>query len=206
MFMNRLLSLVLGITALITLAACAEYPLGMSEEAWLQLSPAEQQEARLADAELRTAQALQRAAEAEERALAERNRLIDAYSNARPGDIAYCEIDPPESDYNRVLVQPATVTLVNGERRRIQVLSESPRRTEIVWLSRDGGGRVELCNSLASGTGPVGACDSIWSIDMQFGRTGSTGITWTRALNGGRLTCSTVDGFGSPFGVPDYLL
>lgn len=203
--MNRLVGWAVGLAAILALAACVRYPFDMSEDEWLQLSPAQQQEARIADAELRTAQALQAAAEAEERALAERNRLIDAYRNARPGDIAYCDIDPPESGYGRVLVQPSSVTLVNGESRRLQVLTESPRRSEYVWLSRDGGGRVELCNSLSSGNGPVGACDSIWSIDMQFGQTGSTRISWTTPLSGGELICSTVGGFGSPFGIPDYL-
>ncbi len=204
--MNRLIARALCLLAVLVLAACVQYPLGMTEDEWLLLTPEQQQEARLADAELRRAQALQAAAEAEERALAERNRLIDAYRNARPGDIAYCDIDPPEGGYGRVLVQPSSVTLVKGEQRRLQVLIESPRRTEYVWLSRDGGGRVELCNSTASGNGPVGACDSIWQIDMNFGQTGSTRINWTTPLSGGLLSCSTVGGFGSPFGVPDYLL
>lgn len=204
--MKRIVGLACGLFALLALAACVQYPLSMTEEEWLLLTPEQQQEARLADAELRRAQALQAAAEAEERALAERNRLIDAYRNARPGDIAYCDIDPPDNGYGRVLVQPSSVTLVNGEQRRLQVLQESPRRSDYVWLTRDGGGRIELCGSTASGSGPVGACDSIWSIDLQFGREASTRISWTTPLNGGELTCSTVGGFGSPFGVPDYLL
>ncbi|MEM7441869.1 MAG: hypothetical protein AAF414_00930 [Pseudomonadota bacterium] len=204
--MSRLIGIFASLFALLLLAACIRYPLDMTEEEWLRLTPAQQQEARIADAELRRAQAEQAAAEAAARALEERNRLIEAYRNARPGDIVYCEIDPPENSYGRILIQPASVTLVDRESRRLQVLTESPRRTETVWLSRKSGGNVELCESNFSGTGPVGACDSIWSIDMAFGRPGSTGISWVSALRGGTLTCETIDSFGSPFGVPPYLL
>ncbi|MEQ9814159.1 MAG: hypothetical protein RLO50_15375 [Azospirillaceae bacterium] len=186
-------------------AACARYPLGMSEEEWLRLTPQQQHEARLADAELRRAQAAQRAREAEAAALAERNRLIDLYQRAGYGDILWCEIAPaPGSD--RQYFDPDGVTLVSGESRRVGVSGSRFAFSDTgVWVTLDRFGAVELCEEDAFDDEPGFPCDRLSMGLSAFRDDRSMVIDSVDPLRGGRLTCRPYRGGPGWTGIPAHL-
>ncbi len=84
------------------ITACANYPLGMTEDEWNQLSPQQQLDARERQARLDQAEQAQRAKAARHRAeleRAEQQRYQEMMANARPGDIVQCVLQDGEGYY-----------------------------------------------------------------------------------------------------------
>lgn len=203
--MGKLWSILI-LLVLLGLAACApSYPLGMSEAEWNALTPEQQQEARVADAELKRAKAEQKAAEANARALEQRNKLIEQYRRAGKGDIAECQIIPPENAPAGLKVRPSEVTLVRGEDRRL-TLTKDFGSPEYLWARRGSGGDIELCGSTSSGSGPAGSCDRITSLSIGFGQVAKKEIVWAPGLRNGTFECQEFKGSFGPSGIPPHLL
>jgi|GEM_PF-2867707 len=202
--MVRAIRLVLVVIVALA-AACTRYPLGMSEEEWLRLTPEQQHEARLADAELRAAQAAQRAREAEAAALAERNRLIDLYQRAGHGDILWCELASAPGN-ERQYFDPDGVTLVSGESRRVGVSGSRFAFSDTgVWLTLDRFGTVELCEEDAFDAEPGFPCDRLSLGLSAFRDARSLVIDSVDPLRGGTLACRPYRGSVGWTGIPAHL-
>jgi len=128
---------------LLLLGACADYPLGLDAAEWERLPPAQQLEARQAQAERDAAAAARRAAAeaearrlAEQRAEAERRRVAALRAEARYGDIIQCVIEDAVADFRPGwrTIRPLGVSLVRGETAELT----------LVAASRDHGRRLPL--------------------------------------------------------------
>ncbi|MGL6355733.1 hypothetical protein ACSZMT_18810 [Aeromonas veronii] len=86
------------------LTACASYPLGMSEAQWLALSPEQQYDAQLKQAELDRQREARRLAEqqAREQALKEQQAQLElARENAKYGERVQCVLQNSELYFNK---------------------------------------------------------------------------------------------------------
>jgi hypothetical protein len=142
--------IVLAVLAGLLIAACARYPLGMTEAEWQRLTPQQQFEARQQQAEIDRREAAARAAEAEARRIAqERLRLLEEQQFAQAYRHPYaCELsgeavfDPPfEDDF-----EPTYFRI--GERQTVSLLLEEDigtgRRSFYAELDFSGN-NLEIC-------------------------------------------------------------
>jgi hypothetical protein len=112
------------------LAACASYPLGMSKEEWVLLTPEQQMEARMKQSDLNRANAERRAQQAAARRqryaaieAAERRRIEEIYRSARYGDVLECVVEGGFADFRpgRRSYRPVPFTLARGEVKSVSV-------------------------------------------------------------------------------------
>ena len=137
----------------LAVAACARYPLGMSEAEWPSLSPQQRLEARAQQAEIDRAREAELAAERARREAAkeaERQRIATVYRKARYGDIVECVLDGGIIDFHPgwKAYQPTAFTLVADETPEVKVTTGVPHETQEVWASlSDTGTAISLCYS-----------------------------------------------------------
>lgn len=97
-------TLIAIILSAIVISGCStRYPLNMSEEEWLQLSPAQQLDARERQAQLDLAERARRAEQAEitaQREAAERERYLELLQDARQGDVVQCVLQDAEGYFS----------------------------------------------------------------------------------------------------------
>lgn len=100
---SRSLAVICLAAAAILVSACGpRYPLGIPEDRWAQMSVAEQDEARIKQAEVDRARAEARRQEAEAReteAAARAAELAHARANAAPAERVQCILQPVEVSY-----------------------------------------------------------------------------------------------------------
>jgi hypothetical protein len=183
------LGLVLG------LAACARYPLGMSEAEWLSLSPQQQLEARAKQAEIDRAREAELAAERARREAAkeaERQRIAAVYRSARYGDIVECVLDGGIIDFHPgwKAYQPAAFTLVAGETREVKVTTGVPYETQEVWASlSETGTAISLCYSEPA-PGSSNDCAVVSALSRELDRGIESAVNSKELFNGARLRCA----------------
>jgi hypothetical protein len=140
--------------ALLVLAACQSYPLGMSEEEWARLTPEQQLAARMQQSEVNRANAERfaqaQAAERERQAMLqaeERERLESLYQEARYGDILECVVEGGVADFHPGwrAYSPAPFTVARGERKQVP-LADGGRQQGRFWASYSQDGReISIC-------------------------------------------------------------
>lgn len=181
------------------IAACARYPLGMTEAEWQRLTPQQQYDARLQQADIDRQEAAARAAEAEARRLAEQRRRAEEErlfaSRYRhpfaceltgdanfPGDLIADEIEPV---YFRI-----------GERQSASLLLEQrigPDRRPMLATLNSFGDRLDLCAFV----GPDGdeRCERIrfWNRDLRAGIVRER--AWIPDIFDGTLTCRPLSAY-----------
>ena len=118
------------------LIGCAQYPLGMSEDEFLALTPDQQLAARQQQAELDALAARERIARQE----AEARRIEALYAQAGPTDVVQCVLEDGEIAFwgNFKGYQPTGFTLVRTEQRAVPVHSGYGSRELYAGLSADG--------------------------------------------------------------------
>ena len=137
-------------SALLLSGCMSSYPLGMSKEEWVRLSPDQQLDARSRQAEMDQAERVRRAEAA--RLAAEQQRLEqqareERLRNAAPGDLVQCVLDDAEGYFagDWRTVTPTGFTLVRGYSEAI-TLSEQDRSSRQVQVHASfDGTQVELC-------------------------------------------------------------
>ena len=128
------------------LAACASYPLGMSKEEWARLTPEQQMEARMKQADLNRANAERRAAQAEARRqryaaaeAAERRRLEEIYAASRYGDVLECVVEGGSADFHGWRTYtPVPFTLARGEVKSVSLSGGNRKSSFWAQYSPDG--------------------------------------------------------------------
>jgi len=193
-----------GLTLL--LAGCVVYPLGMTEEEWVLLTPAQKLEARSTQAELDEQESKRRAEKkAREDALKlERERANRAYvrrlyRDGRYGDFIQCIIKNPLVDFHPGWrkAEPIAFTLAKREDKTIKIQGAKRSQETSIWVrfSNDGM-RLKLCQ-YDQKEKPYGQCDKVVASHRDFRR----GITHNIKLSDlikGTLHCSLSPGRGMP--------
>jgi hypothetical protein len=143
------LPLVLAST-LVLWTGCASYPLGLSQEQWVALPPAQQAELRARQDALNeqarldlAAESLRRTQAEDARQSAERDRLAAVKRDARYGDIVTVTIQGGEVAFSgqRFPFEPVAFDLVRGESRLVEFHRQGrPASTTLIemGLSEDG--------------------------------------------------------------------
>ncbi len=198
---KRLLPLVLASLTLM-LAACQSNPLGMSDEEWARLTPEQQMQARMKQADIRKASAERRAEARRQKAMLaaeERRRIERIYASARFGDILECVVEGGLADFRPGWrgYDPAPFTLVRGETKSVP-LRERGKGNRKFWthLSADG---LEVSVCARSGRGSRSRyCTTVSarSNDYSFGI--SRPIAIDHIFQNARLVCAFRPGPGMP--------
>jgi len=137
----------------LVLAACTIYPLGMSKEEWTLLTPEQQLEARMKQADLNRANAARRAEQAAARRqkyaameAAERRRIEELYEAARYGDVLECVVEGGTAGIGRGWrsYTPAPFTLARGEIKAV-TLSAGGRNGKFWAQYSPDGLSMKLC-------------------------------------------------------------
>lgn len=188
-----------NIAPLLLLAACMpRYPLDMTEEEWRALSPEQQVEARLREAELQRqrearwrAEKERRAAEARLRALQEARRIEERYRTAPLDEFLICSIEPGEARFGEDWGPffATNFTILRGEARTFELVRTNGRdRLPVTALFYENGRRLRLC----AGRSPFGhkkACVNLRAQPDTF-RSGVRKILEARKLfRGAKLFC-----------------
>lgn len=133
------------------LSACGpRYPLDIPEEQWTRMSPAEQNEARIKQAELDRARTEARRQEAEAReaeAAARAAELEHARANAAPGERVQCILQPVEMHYGGKwrAAEPVGLDLVAGMSIGFELQARENRYRRIEGQATFSGMEVRLC-------------------------------------------------------------
>ena len=157
------------------MAACQSNPLGMSDKEWSRLTPEQQIQARMKQADINTANAERRAAARRHRAelaAEERRRVERIYASARYGEIVECVVEGGSADFHPGWrrYDPAPFTLVRGETKFVP-LRESGKHRRKFWTRLSGDGlEVSVCSRQGKGSGSrYCATISARSDDFSFG-------------------------------------
>ncbi len=198
---KRTLKLALASLALLV-ASCQSNPLGMSDEEWARLTPEQQMQARMKQADVNQANADRRAAERRRRALLvaeERRRVERIYTSARYGDILECVVEGGIADFRPGWrgYDPAPFTLVRGETKFVP-LRESGKGRRKFWtrLSADG---LEVSVCARSGKRSRSRyCATISARSDDFSYGVSRPITINDVFQNATLVCAFRPGPGMP--------
>lgn len=139
------------LTATLLLTACGpRYPLGIPEEQWTHMSPAERTEARVEQAKLDQARAearRQEAAAREAEAAARAAELAHARANAGPGERVQCILQPVEMYYAGEwrAAEPLGLDLVAGMRIGFELQARENHYRRIEGHATFDGMEVRLC-------------------------------------------------------------
>lgn len=149
--------------ALLLLAACASYPMGLSKSEWEALPPEKQAELRAEHYRIRAAERArreeetrQRAAAAEAAAREREARLAEMRANARYGNIVVVTLRGGafEWDGRRYPLQPIAFELLKGERRQVELLGHrgDRRYRDDWWVSFSEDGHTVVLNDSSFST------------------------------------------------------
>ncbi|MFN2382161.1 MAG: hypothetical protein ABR561_06380 [Guyparkeria sp.] len=147
---RRLAAVSLLIGAVLLSACGPHYPLGIPEDQWTRMSPSEQNEARLKQAEVDRAQAEARRREADARqaeAAARAAELEHARSNAAPGERVQCVLQPVEMRFGDKWrpAEPIGLDLVTGMTIDFVLRARESRYRTIEGQATFNGMEVRLC-------------------------------------------------------------
>lgn len=137
------------------------YPLGMSEEEWVRLSPDQQFQARSQQARIDEQKRMEREARAEAERLrqtmeeqAYQDRIDHSYRDARYGDVIQCVLEQSVIDFKPGWRdgEPVGFTLVRGEGKLIDIYSARDQKTTSLWVGLDDNGMtLRLCRKEPTG-------------------------------------------------------
>lgn len=183
----------------LALAACQSYPLGMSKEEWARLTPEQQMQARLKQAELDKANAQRRAQQyaARRQRLAlqearERRRIETLYRSGEFGDVLECVLDRGLADFDPGWrpYEPVAFALVRGERKHVS-LGGNGRRTGRFWATLSPNGlEVSICNRQPAGRASSKACATVIAGSTDYARGVRRPITVEDGFKNSRLQCA----------------
>ncbi len=183
----------IGLVLLLT--ACLQtYPLGMSEAQWKALSPQEQMQARVKQAELDRIEAARRAEEQrreEKRKEAEKARIASLYASARYGDIIECAVEGGIADFHPgwKKYQRAVVSLVRGEIKEVSLRSESGSDTQEFWAALNHeGNTVKICDSEPSRGSSD--CATVAGLTSDFSRGIRQTVSLKEIFNSAEVLCA----------------
>lgn len=186
---KKLIQTLLMFSATLILAGCTTYPLNMSEDEWLQLTPAQQLEARERQAEIdqaerkRRAEAARLAAERERRETELRQERL---RNAAPGEVVQCVLQNSEGYFAGKwrTASPTGFTVVQGFPEQISIAQEGRQSRTVSAEARFEGASVDVCRPNRN------ECASLAATQNQLRR----GVTRTIHLDRivrGELYCDT---------------
>lgn len=141
----------LALAAALFLTACAtSYPLGMAEDEWNRLTPAQQLDAREKQAVIdqaereRRAEAARVAAEQERR---QQERYQERLRNAAPGEVVQCVLQEAEGYFggNWRAAEPTGFTLLQGFNQDVSIARQDRQNRRLTAEARYDGAKVELC-------------------------------------------------------------
>ncbi|WP_417830925.1 hypothetical protein [Terasakiella sp.] len=167
---------------LLLLTGCLNsYPLGMSEEEWMRLSPDQQFQARSQQAEIDEQKRMEREARAEAERLrqtmeeqAYQDRIDHNYRHARYGDVIQCVLEQSVIDFKPGWRdgEPVGFTLVRGEGKLIDIHSARDQKTTSLWVGLDDNGMtLRLCRKEPTGhMGNNKSCTDIVGTTRQYHR------------------------------------
>lgn len=176
--------LVIVICALVT--ACSFNPLGMSDEEWAALSPAQKLEARKVQNERDEAARVRRAEQAAQQA-AEKAKLVELRSSAPFGDVVQCAITNARGRFAKgkwYQAQPVSIEMHRSEsERRIDLVRQDPpSMTTQLHMGFDGL-NVKICRWRDR------YCDVLAGTESQFRRGITRQINVKKTVEG-KLFCS----------------
>lgn len=201
-------ALILGVLCF-ELAACQSFPLGMTEEEWAGLTPAQQYEARTKQAELdEQARARRAAATAAENTLkaeeaARRQERIDKLrQNAAYGDEIQCLIQNALVDFRPGWRSALDVgfSLVRSEARSVDLIDKERGIRRPLWVQYSTDGmQVTLCryDPAERGYNRPNDCQRFIGTTGDFQRGINKSIELPEILRGG-LRCQLAPGKGMP--------
>ncbi|TVP88206.1 MAG: hypothetical protein EA348_11290 [Pseudomonadaceae bacterium] len=165
----------------------SSYPLGLSEEEWVRLSPEQQLDARSRQAEIDQAERARRAEAA--RLAAEQQRLEqqareERLRNAAPGDLVQCVLDDAEGYFagDWRTASPVGFSLVLGYREVIAVAEQDRSSRQVLAHASFDGAQIELCRPHRN------ECARLAATQNQLQRGVSRHVQLDRVLRG-RLYC-----------------
>lgn len=141
----------LTLASVFLLTACANnYPLGMSEDEWNRLTPAQQLDARQQQATIdqaereRRAQAARLAAEEERR---QQELYQERLRNAQPGEIVQCVIENAEGYFGSEwrAAEPTGFMVLRGFSEQVTLAQQDRPSRRVTAEARFDGAKVELC-------------------------------------------------------------
>ena len=174
-------------SALLLSGCMSSYPLGMSEEEWVRLSPEQQLDARSRQAEIDQVERERRAEAA--RLAAEQQRLEqqareERIRNAAPGDLVQCVLDDAQGYYagDWRAADPMGFTLVLGFPETIALAEQDRSSRQVQVHASFDGAQVELCRPHRND------CTRLAATQNQLQRGVSRQVHLERVLRG-RLYC-----------------
>ena len=150
------LSILVSFFVALCASGCTFYPLGMTENEWLTLTPQQHLDARYRQAEIDREKAVRRAEEqrrreAEERRIARaRQRRVDRlYAENRHGDVLRCTIEGGVIDFKPGWRRLAPVSFIaaRGEQGYVRFRQLNGGKQKNVWIEySDDGRELKICH------------------------------------------------------------
>ncbi|MEN3159735.1 hypothetical protein ABC502_15250 [Alkalimonas sp. NCh-2] len=148
--MQCLLRVSLQLVTFALIAACANYPLGMTEDEWNRLSPQQQLDARERQALLNQAEHARRAEAARHKAEQEREeqqRYQAMLANAGPGDIVQCVLQNGEGYYGSSWhpAEPVGFSLLRNYTQTVSFAEQGRPTRSITTELTYNGANIRVC-------------------------------------------------------------
>lgn len=137
-------------SALLLTACATTYPLGMSEDEWNRLNPAQQLDARQKQAAIDQAER-ERRAHAARLAAEEERRQQELHQarlrNAQPGEIVQCVLEDAEGYFGSEwrAAEPTGFTVLRGFSEHVTIAQQDRQSRRVTAEARFDGAKVELC-------------------------------------------------------------